>query len=73
MIDIHWWRSGYDDQVHAFREEQAGREFGEAMCEHCVPNSKITLSDQGRRCMACLLIIGDLLATAHGDTLWRAS
>jgi hypothetical protein len=73
MIDIQWWRSEYDGQVHAFRGEQAGRQYGEALCEHSVPNTKITCTDEGRRCMACLLMVGDLLAEAHGDVLWRAS
>lgn len=73
MIDIQWWRSGYDEQVHAFRGDRAGRNFGEALCEHSVPHSKITRVDQGRRCVACLLMVGDLIATAQGDALWRAS
>lgn len=73
MIDIQWWRSDYDGQVHAFRGEQAGREFGEALCEHSVPATMITCTDDGRRCMACLLLAGDLLADFHGDLSWRAS
>ncbi len=73
MIDIQWWRSGYDDQVHAFRGARLGQNFGEALCDHSVPNSLITREDQGRRCIACLLMVGDLLATAKGDAMWRAS
>jgi hypothetical protein len=73
MINVQWWRSGYDDQVHAFDQEQAGRDFGQALCEHCVPNARITRTDRGRRCVACLLMVGDLLVTDHGDARWRAS
>jgi hypothetical protein len=72
MVDIQWWLSGYDGQVHAFRTDQASAEFGEAMCEHSVPTSKITCTDEGRRCMACLLLVGDLLAERL-DATWRAS
>lgn len=72
MVDVQWWRSDYDSQIHAFRNEQASNEFGEALCEHSVPNSKITCTDEGRRCMACLLMVGDLLAEQH-DATWRAS
>lgn len=76
MIDVHWWRSAYDDQVHAFRAEQASERFAEALCEHSVPAQKITLSDEGRRCMACLLIFGDMLADCHAeqhiDVAWGA-
>jgi len=73
MIDIQWWRSGYDDQVHAFGESRVGQDFGQALCDHSVPNSKIARDDRGRRCVACLLIAGDMIATAQGDALWRAS
>lgn len=72
MVDVQWWRSGYDDQVHAFRTEQAGNSYGEALCEHSVPTTKITCTDEGRRCMACLLMVGDLLAERQ-DSNWRAS
>ncbi len=72
MVDVQWWRSDYDDQVHAFSGEQASKDYGEALCEHSVPTAKITCSDEGRRCMACLLMVGDLLAEQH-DATWRAS
>jgi hypothetical protein len=72
MVDVQWWRSDYDDQVHAFHHEQASKDYGEALCEHSVPTSKITCTDEGRRCMACLLMVGDLLAEQH-DSTWRAS
>lgn len=72
MDGIHWWRSEYDGQVHAFRTVQVSREFGEALCEHSVPNRKISCTDDGRRCMACLLMVGDLLADRH-EAVWRAS
>jgi hypothetical protein len=72
MVDVQWWRSDYDDQVHAFAGEQASKEYGEALCEHSVPTSKITCTDEGRRCMACMLMVGDLLADQH-DATWRAS
>jgi hypothetical protein len=76
MQDVHWWRSGYDEQVHAFGVEQAGERFAEALCEHSVPTEKLTLSDEGRRCMACLLIYGDQLADHHEaqniDVAWGA-
>jgi hypothetical protein len=73
MVDVQWWLSGYDNRVHAFGAEEAGRDFGEALCEHSVPNTKITLTDDGERCVACLLIFGDMLAETHGETNWRAS
>lgn len=73
MLDVQWWRSGYDGQVHAFRTVQASNQFGEALCEHSVPNAKIICTDEGRRCMACLLMVGELLAETQGDATWRAS
>jgi len=73
MIDVQWWLSGYDNRVHAFGSEEAGREFGEALCEHSVPNTKITCTDEGTRCQACLLIFGDMLAENLGEVAWRAS
>ena len=72
MVDVQWWLSGYDSQVHAFHTEQASKDFGEALCEHSVPTWKITCTDEGRRCMACLLLVGDLLAERL-DASWRAS
>jgi hypothetical protein len=73
MVDVQWWLSGYDSRVHAFVAEEAGREFGEALCEHSVPNTKITCTDDGERCLACLLIFGDHLADTLGEAAWRAS
>jgi hypothetical protein len=73
MVDVQWWRSAYDNRVHAFGNEEAGRDFGEALCEHSVPNSKIQCTDDGERCIACLLIFGDLLADTLPDAVWRAS
>jgi hypothetical protein len=73
MVDVQWWLSGYDNRVHAFGADEAGRDFGEALCEHSVPNTKITCTDDGERCLACLLIYGDMLADHHGDVNWRAS
>jgi hypothetical protein len=73
MVDVQWWLSGYDNRVHAFGSAEAGHDFGEALCEHSVPNSKITCSDEGERCLACLLIFGDMLADIHGEANWRAS
>ena len=73
MVDVQWWLSAYDNRVHAFGNEEAGREFGEALCEHCVPNNKISCTDDGERCLACLLIFGDLLADMYGEPGWRAS
>ncbi|HEU5473278.1 MAG TPA: hypothetical protein VFV67_21750 [Actinophytocola sp.] len=72
MVGVQWWLSGYDSQVHAFPNEQAGTEYGEAICNHSVPNAKITCTDEGRRCMACMLLLGDLLAEQI-DPTWRAS
>jgi hypothetical protein len=72
MVGIQWWLSGYDSQVHAFPAGQAGQEYGAALCDHSVPNSKITCTDEGRRCMACMLMVGDLLAEQL-DPTWRAS
>jgi hypothetical protein len=73
VIDVQWWHSEYDNQVHAFENEQASRAYAEAVCEHSVPTGKITCTDEGRRCMACLLIVGDMLSQLHGDLAWRAS
>ena len=73
MVDVQWWLSGYDSRVHAFGADEAERDFGEALCEHCVPNTKITCTDEGERCLACLLIYGDMLADHHGEANWRAS
>lgn len=73
MQDVQWWLSGYDNRVHAFGADEAGRDFGEALCEHSVPNTKITCTDDGQRCLACLLIFGDMLADHHGEANWRAS
>jgi hypothetical protein len=73
MRDVQWWKSGYDDRVHAFGSDEAGRDFGEALCEHSVPNDKITCTHDGERCLACLLIYGDMLADSYGEANWRAS
>lgn len=78
MVDVQWWLSGYDNRVHAFGGEDADRDFGEAgfgeaLCEHSVPNSRITCTDDGERCVACLLIFGDMLAEERGGGIWRAS
>jgi hypothetical protein len=73
MVDVQWWLSGYDNRVHAFGSAEADRDFGEALCEHSVPNSKITCTDAGERCLACLLIFGDMLAEERGEGVWRAS
>ena len=47
MVDVQWWLSGYDNRVHAFGAEEAGRDFGAARCEHSVPNTKITAALPG--------------------------
>lgn len=73
MKDIQWWLSGYDNRIHAFRSNEAGCDYGEALCEHSVPNSKITCTNEGERCLACLLIFGDMLADTYGEATWRAS
>jgi hypothetical protein len=73
MVDVQWRLSGYDNRVHAFGPEEAGRDFGEAVCQHSVPNTKITCTDEGERCLACLLIVGEMLAETNGEANWRAS
>lgn len=65
MINVHWWRSGYDDRVHVFLAEQATERYAEALCDHTVPSDLLTLTDEGTRCVACVLILGDMLADEH--------
>lgn len=73
MIEVQWWRSEYDGQVHGFPQEEVQHDFVEALCEHSAPNSKITMTHDGAKCVACLLIFGDMLSEVHGDLSWRAS
>ncbi|MDQ3402103.1 MAG: hypothetical protein M3548_01740 [Actinomycetota bacterium] len=61
----HWHLSGYDERVHAFPADEPPASFVEAACAHNVPFGRITRSHEGRRCLPCLLIIGDRLATTR--------
>ena len=71
MCEVHWWKSGYDERIHAFAAEQSSGTFAEAVCEHSVPVGKITRAAEGSHCMPCQLIVGTRLADLHGDPSWR--
>jgi hypothetical protein len=60
-----WQLSGYDKRVHAFVHPDQVAAFVEAACSHSVPCDRVTLADEGARCLACLLIVGDHLADHH--------
>jgi hypothetical protein len=64
---ITWLLSPWDHRVHAFRDEKIGEVVAEALCEHSATASRLTNQD-GRRCLACLLLHGDDLATLQGET-----
>lgn len=66
-MSVRWCLSQWDNQVHAFPEDQRSPSYSEALCEHSAPNTRITRTDKGARCVACLLIHGDALADRLGD------
>ncbi|HET9142983.1 TauD/TfdA family dioxygenase [Actinophytocola sp.] len=67
---ITWLLSPWDHLVHAFRVEKIGEVVAEALCEHSATASRLTDQD-GRRCLACLLLHGDDLAGRHGEMTTR--
>ncbi|MGH3864322.1 hypothetical protein [Actinokineospora sp.] len=67
--DLLWCKSRYDKRVHAFPHGQAG-EHWEAVCTHSVPMAKLVRTEDGAKCLACVLIIGDHLARKRGDSRW---
>jgi hypothetical protein len=55
-----WWRSRYDDQVHAFALDQiteVGRRTLAARCDHATPRDLIVDTAEGTRCFRCLLLV----------------
>lgn len=64
---VRWYLSQWDNQVHAFPEEQESASYSEAICEHTAPNTRVIHTDRGVRCVACLLIHGDELADRLRD------
>jgi len=60
-----WQLSRYDERLHAFTKSARPASFVEAACTHSVPYNRLTRSHTGPRCLACLLIVGDHLATHH--------
>ena len=63
---INWLLSPWDQLVHAFPDEKIGEVVAEAMCSHSAMASHLSNED-GRRCLACLLLHGDELAAQHGE------
>lgn len=63
---IAWLLSPWDHLVHAFRDDKIGEIVAEALCDHSATTSRLTNQD-GRRCLACLLLHGDDLANLHGE------
>ncbi|MGQ0838893.1 hypothetical protein [Actinokineospora sp.] len=43
-----------------------------AECSHTAPNTRVMCADDGPRCLACQLIVGDRLADRRGDPTWRS-
>lgn len=78
MPQVAWLVSGYDLREHAFQATAEGDQFLQALCEHTVPPDKVTDQSDGTdlkmaRCMACLLILGDMIADQQqGDERWRS-
>ncbi|MDX8055727.1 hypothetical protein SK571_40665 [Lentzea sp. BCCO 10_0798] len=65
-----WWQSEYDLQCHAFSLDQTdgSRSFYEAVCEHSVPDERVSRAQAGALCMNCLIKVGSELP----DVRWRA-
>jgi hypothetical protein len=64
-----WWQSEYDLQCHAFPLDQAdgSRSFYEAVCEHSVPDERVSRAQAGALCTTCLIKVG----TELPDVRWR--
>lgn len=69
--DLNWFKSRYDRHVHAFPRKQRSNAHAEAVCTHTIPKDRILRSEDGRKCLACLLIVGDRLAERQGSVSWR--
>ena len=63
---ITWLLSPWYHLVHAFPDGKIGEVVAEALCEHSALASRLSDED-GRKCLACLLLHGDELAARHGD------
>ncbi|MFL6142921.1 MAG: hypothetical protein ACJ72N_13780 [Labedaea sp.] len=69
MTDPTWLLSPWDHQLHAF--PKFGEVVSEALCQHSV-RTRALAEGEGRRCMACLLLLGDAIAGRLGNgTQWR--
>lgn len=68
MGDLIWLKSPWDHTVHAFRPDMVGEMTAEALCSHSALTGRlIEPGDVDRRCLACLLLHGDVLADRLGD------
>lgn len=70
-MNLDWLLSTYDQQVHAFPTEQDSAVYRAAKCDHTAPTTRVINTDEGRKCIACLVIVGDELAQKLGDSVWR--
>ncbi|AHI01104.1 hypothetical protein GCM10010174_12920 [Kutzneria viridogrisea] len=60
-LPIIWWRSAYDDQVHAFplgQITEVDRRTLSARCTHSAPKELIVDTAEGMKCMRCILLVG---------------
>ena len=70
MAEPIWRVSPWDHQLHAFHE--FGSVVSAALCEHSARTSALA-EGEGRRCMACLLLLGDAIADRLGSRVeWRS-
>lgn len=69
--DLRWLASPYDGLIHAF----PSGEFdvtAEAMCTHSVPSKRLApFTINSCMCVACMLVVGDLIADRVRDPSWR--
>lgn len=71
MEDLDWFMSRYDGRAHAFPRKGRAAAHAEAVCTHTIPRDRVLRSEDGRKCLACLLIVGDRLADRQGSVSWR--
>ncbi|MGB3440938.1 MAG: hypothetical protein WBA97_19490 [Actinophytocola sp.] len=69
---VAWFLSGWDLKVHAF--QALGEVVSEAVCTHSALTSRLVEpTGNETKCLGCLLIFGDQLATRHGNAAWRSA
>lgn len=73
---LAWLISGHDFRIHAFYDANPAGRFMEALCQHSVQPKRVVDPTETaltpQRCMACQLILGEILGSLLGDgTDWN--